>query len=74
MLRGIGTRRDCQILNVDFIGPKVRSGPVADALITAPQNDRFEEGHKKGQHLPAFSVSIAQVAPLLSESYTRYSN
>jgi hypothetical protein len=41
MLRGIGTRRDCQILNVDFIGPKVRSGPVADALITAQQNNRF---------------------------------
>ncbi len=41
MLRGIGTRRDCQILNVDFIGPKVRSGPVADALITPQQNDRF---------------------------------
>ncbi len=33
----------------------------------------LDDGHKKGQHLPAFSVSIAQVAPLLSELYARYS-
>jgi len=34
----------------------------------------LDDGHKKGQHLPAFSVSIAQAAPLLNESYTRYLN
>ena len=35
----------------------------------------LDDGHKKGQHLPAFSVSIAllEAAPLLSELYTRYS-